>query len=329
VEKNALLLTVLTEVLGKVRKSNKHRGQYSYDCPVCSMEKGLRDGDGKGKFEVNLKRNVYKCWVCHETHYTHGSIKKLLWKFGGNSVKSKIKKLGLEFKFDSTKDEPIIVKDVELPIGFQRFEDANKHSMQYKEGWSYLTKQRRLSPETIYKHQMGFTTHKPEKFDDDYTNRVIIPSYDKDGELNYFTARSWLSYSKLRYKNPEVPRETIIFNESLINWDGTVYIVEGPFDHLVVPNSIPLLGKDIHDKLMQSIMNRCTGHVVVLLDGEEKVWKTAKNIYTKINIGKVHGRVKIIKLREDYDISKINEDFGRKGVVEALRSSFKIKESKL
>ena len=95
-EKNALLLTVLTEVLGKVRKSNKHRGQYSYDCPVCSMEKGLRDGDGKGKFEVNLKRNVYKCWVCHETHYTHGSIKKLLWKFGGNSVKSKIKKLGLK-----------------------------------------------------------------------------------------------------------------------------------------------------------------------------------------------------------------------------------------
>jgi DNA primase len=170
---------------------------------------------------------------------------------------------------------------------------------------------------------MGYTT------DPDYANRIIIPSYDKDGELNYFTARSWLSYTKMRYKNPDVPRETIIFNEHLINWDGTVYIVEGPLDHVVVPNSIPLQGKDIHDKLIQTIMDRCTGHVVILLDGEEKVWNTAKKIYSKINIGKMYGRVKIIKLRDGMDIGEVQEKFGRKGVVEALRTHFRIKESKL
>ena len=322
-EDNSLLLTLIHEVLGRPKKSNKHRGQYAYDCPVCSAEKDMPNGDGKGKFEVNIKRSVYKCWVCHESHGTHGSLKKLLSKFGGPNIWKKAKKLGISFKVDKTKVEPILVGKVELPKGFTRFEDSNPNLMVHKEGWNYLIKQRKLTPETIYKHKMGYT------LDEEYANRIIIPSYDDRGELNYFTARSWLPYTKMRYKNPDVPRETIIFNEYLVNWDGTIYIVEGPLDHVVVHNSIPLLGKDIHDKLIQTIMDRATGHVVVLLDGEEKVWNTAKKIYSKINVGKMYDKVKIIKLKEDYDIGKINEDFGRQGVVDVLRSSFKLKESKI
>jgi DNA primase len=319
-EKDSLLLTLVNEVLGRPNKSNKHRGQYEYDCPICG---------GHSKFAVNTKLGVYKCWVCNESDGTYGSVKKLLSKLGGPNIWDKAKKLGISFKVDKSKVVHLNTEKVELPKGFTRFEDSNKHSMVHKEGWNYLTKQRKLTEDTIYKHQMGYTTYKSESFDDNFTNRVIIPSYDKDGELNYFTARSWLPYSKMRYKNPDVPRETIIFNEHLINWDGTVYIVEGPLDHVVVPNSIPLQGKDIHDKLIQTVMARCTGHVVILLDGEEKVWKTAKKIYSKINIGRMYGRVKIIKLRDGLDIGEVQEKYGRKGVVEALRTHFKIKESKL
>jgi DNA primase len=322
-ENNSLLLTLINEVLGRPKKSNKHRGQYAYDCPVCSAEKGIPNGDGKGKFEVNTKRGVYKCWVCHETHGTHGSLKKLLAKFGGPSIWDKAKKLGISFKRDKSRVVHINTEKIELPKGFTRFEDSNPNVMAHKEGWNYLTKQRKLSPETIYKHKMGYT------LDKDYANRIILPSYDENGELNYFTARSWLPYTKLRYKNPDVPRETIIFNEYMINWDGTIYIVEGPFDHVVVHNSIPLLGKDIHDKLIKSIMDKATGHVVILLDGEEKVWNTAKNIYSKINMGRMYGKVKIIKLPDEMDIGEIQEKFGRKGVVESLRSSFKLKESRV
>jgi DNA primase len=262
--------------------------------------------------------------VCGESDGTHGSIKKLLSKFGSRNIWEKAKKLGISFKVDpNRKTTQVVTEKVELPKGFTRFEDSNPNLMVHKEGWNYLTKQRKFTPETIYKHQMGYT------LDKECANRIIIPSYDKDGELNYYTARSWLDYTKMRYKNPEVPRETIIFNEYMVNWDGTIYIVEGPLDHVVVPNSIPLQGKDIHDKLIHTIMEKCTGHVVVLLDGEEKVWNTAKKIYSKINIGKMYGRVKIIKLRDGMDIGEVQEKYGRKGVVEALRTHFKIKESKL
>jgi len=320
-ENKSLLLTLITEVLGRPKKSNKHRGQYSFICPTCAAEKD--DNYDKAKLEVNVKRGVYKCWVCHESHDTHGSIKKLLSKFGGPSVWKKAKKLGIDFSKDTRKITEITIENLHLPKGFIRFEDSNSNTMVHKQGWNYLTKQRKLTPETIYKHQMGYT------LDEEYSNRIIIPSYNEKGELNYFTARSWLPYSKLRYKNPEVPRETIIFNEHLINWDGTVYLVEGPLDHVVVHNSIPLLGKDIPDKLVKTLMDKCTGHIVVLLDGEEKVWDTAKRIYSKINMGKLYGKVRIIKLHDNMDIGEVNEKFGRKGVVEALRTQFKLKESKI
>ena len=321
---NNLLLTLITEVLGKPKKSNKHRGQYAYDCPVCSAEKGLPNGDGKGKFEVNVKRGVYKCWVCHDTNQTHGSIKKLFRSFGGPGIWAKVKKLGIDLSKDTKRIKPEEVGEVHLPKGFVRFEDANSNSLVWKQGWNYLTKKRKLTEETIFKHNMGFTTE-----DKEYENRIIIPSYDKDGELNYFTARSWLSYTKMRYKNPDIPRETIIFNENMINWDGTIYLVEGPLDHVVVHNSIPLLGKDIHDKLISTIMEKATGYIVILLDGEDKVWNTVKKIYSKLNVSKLYNKIKVIKLNNNMDIGEVNEKFGRKGVVEVMRSSYRLKESSL
>ena len=58
---------------------------------------------------------------------------------------------------------------------------------------------------------MGFTTS------GEYGHRIIVPSYDKDGKLNYFTGRTWLSRKKPKYKNPDLPREEVIFSEQLIN----------------------------------------------------------------------------------------------------------------
>ena len=89
------IVDILHDILGDSRYHNDHRGQITFDCPVCSHDiKGLDEGDGKGNLEVNYKMFVYKCWVCHESDGTHGSIKKLLSKFGGKSIWEKAKKLG-------------------------------------------------------------------------------------------------------------------------------------------------------------------------------------------------------------------------------------------
>ena len=319
---NSLLLNIIIEILGKPRKENTTKSQYSFDCPVCSAEKDMPDGDGKGNFEINLNKGVYHCWSCGSTHNTHGSVGRLITKFGRKEHKSKLKQLGIQLGDTKITNKTVQeVREVFLPEEFIPFEGTNPNSLPYKEAWNYLTKERNLPKEIIFKHKMGYT------IEGEYAYRIIVPSYDKDGKLNYFTARAWSSRKKPKYKNPDLPREEVIFNEKSINWDSTIYIVEGPFDHIVVYNSIPMLGKELHSKLYDSLMKKANSWVVVLLDDD--AWDRAKQIYSQLNVGRLHGKVRIIKMRDGYDISQVNEEFSREGVVDVLRGSFKLKESSI
>lgn len=75
--------------------------------------------------------------------------------------------------------------------------------------------------------------------------RVIIPSFDSEGYLNYFTARS-IDESNRKYVNPKVKRSEIVFNELNVDWKRPVVIVEGPFDLVKSPqNSICILGSTL------------------------------------------------------------------------------------
>ena len=315
-----LLLDVVKEILGQPKKENPTKGQFSFDCPVCSAEKDMPDGDGKGNFEVNLNKGLYHCWACGATHNTHGSIGKLITKFGRKEHKKKLKQLGIVLSETKVKKKEIQeIREISLPEEFIKFKDSNSNDLTHKEAWNYLVKGRNLTPEIIEKFSVGYAKT------GEYKNRIILPSYDKDGKLNYFTARSWPSWLKPKYKNPDLPREEVIFNENLINWDSTIYLVEGPFDHIVLHNSIPMLGKELHSKLYDTIMKKANAWVVILLDDD--AWDRAKQIYSQLNVGRLHGKVRIIKMAEGYDISQVNEEFGRDGVIDVLRSAFKLKES--
>lgn len=316
-----LLFSIIEDILGKPKKKNVNKKQFSFDCPVCSAEKGLTDGDGKGNLELNLNKNVYQCWACGETHHTHGSIIKLIKKFGNQSHVQRLKQLGLDL--DDIKTDLTKVKRESvhlLPPGFISFKDGNPKTLEYKRAWNYLTKERNISEEIIYDFNIGYVPN------GQYINRVVIPSYGMDNEINYWVTRTFLNV-KPKYLNPDADKELIIFNENRINWDGTVYLVEGPFDHIVTPNSIPLLGKKISPLILSKIFENLTGHLVILLDGD--AWDNIKNLYIKLNVGKLYGKVRVVKLDEKWDISKVNEDFGREGVIDVLKSSFKIKESSL
>ena len=78
---------------------------------------------------------------------------------------------------------------------------------------------------------------------------------------------------------------------------------------------------------MNLLFNKSKANVIILLDSD--AWNDAKKHYSKLNVGKLFDRIKIIKIREDYDIAKIHEDFGREGVIEVMRSAYKLKESEL
>jgi hypothetical protein len=319
--KVSLLYGIVKDILGHPKRFNKNKQQYSFDCPTCSAEKGLDDGDNKGNLEVNFSEGVYNCWACGETHGTKGGLKKFFKTFATKDQIRKLKMIGFDLtEFKTNLKEVNIIEDLTLPKGFIPFKEGNPKSILYKQAWNYLTKERRLEPETIYKYEMGYVSGGK------YDSRVVIPSYDVNGELNYWVSRTYVN-AKPKYLNPDSDKEQIIFNECCLNWDSDIYLVEGPFDHIVVHNSIPILGKKISDKLMSSLFHKATANIIILLDDD--AWENAKKLYFDLNVGKLYGRIRVIKMEEGYDIAKIHEKRGRQGVIDIMKSGYQLKESGL
>jgi len=88
----------------------------------------------------------------------------------------------------------------------------------------------------------------------------------------------------------------------LIDWDKPIYLVEGAFDSIFVPNSIPLLGKVLSEHLLMKLYNNAK-KVIVLLDGD--AWDNAQRIYETLNGGNLMGKIWLIKLPEDKDIADL------------------------
>jgi DNA primase len=120
------------------------------------------------------------------------------------------------------------------------------------------------------------------------------------GVLNYYIARSWYPNTKAKYKNPETPKDEIIFNESLIKWNEDIFLVEGVFDSFFLPNSIPMLGKHMSELLFTTLYNRAMGNIIIALDGD--AYDNAVKLYHELNGGDLYGRIKIVKLPNDKDV---------------------------
>ena len=84
-----LVVDILCDVLGTIRKHDESKGEIGFDCPTCSEEKGSYDGDGKGNLEINYHAGVFQCWSCSQTNGTKGTIRKLFKIFGNKGHQKK------------------------------------------------------------------------------------------------------------------------------------------------------------------------------------------------------------------------------------------------
>lgn len=305
---SVLLVNILETFLGDVRKHNEEAEQIAFDCPACSEWANMPNGDGKGNLEVNYGRGIFRCWACSETNNMSGPITKLLRRYGNARLMANYLLIAPESATQKERKEFIVT----YPEGYKRLSNCTGKEHKYDIAMKYL-KDRGITPEIIKEYNIGFTTEGP------FYNRIIIPSYDAEGKLNYFIAR-WFApeFQKYKYINPEAEKEEIIFNENKINWDATIYIVEGVTDHIVIPNSIPLLGKYISPKLLDLLHDKAKAKVVIVLDDDAHA--DAERLYRELNFGDLRGRIRVC-FPEDYDPSKLYEKFGYKGIITLLRTS--------
>lgn len=278
-----ILVDLLREVLGNEHLHYESKGQISFDCPECD------EGRHKGNLEVNYFSHVYKCWSCGDTEGTHGPLGKLFDLYGNK----KQKKVYQVLQPENFKPKEVRKTKLVLPKEFKQFKEVSKSYPIRKQAYTYLIS-RGITDDIIEKYKIGFCPN------GEFGGRIIVPSYTEFGELNYFIARSWIPNTRAKYKNPEAEKDKIIFNESLINWNQDIYLVEGVFDGFFLPNSIPMLGKHMSEKLFETIYQRAMGNIIISLDGD--AWSNAVKLYHELNGGGLYGKIKILKLPEDKDV---------------------------
>ena len=265
-------------------------------CPICG------DTDKK-KLAIRTDNWLTKCWKCG---YKARSIYGLLRRYKPVQAEEFITQFdGASLVFDD--EEKAFKKELEvlqLPTGFQLLaewldnEDPPAH---IRQSIKYL-KQRGLTERDFWYFKFGVT-----ELDKSYKNRVIVPSHDIEGNLNFFTARTYKSFIKPKYFNPRFRRETVVFNEINIDWDDELTIVEGPFDMFKVnDNATCLLGKELTKQcaLFQAIVTHATP-VLLCLDNDamRATLDTAKLLYD-YNID-----VRILELPEEIkDPGEISKD---------------------
>lgn len=289
-QKNRLkVINILDSVLGigTALKGNEQ----AHHCPFCHHH--------KKKLEINLATQQYHCWVCNAKGR---NISKLLRKLHVDSsdLNQIYEIYGREestFQFDE-KEETIILQ---LPKEFKSLYRApTSLNPIYKKARHYLSK-RGIGTYEIQKYNIGYCE------DGLYGGRIIIPSYDEKGNLNYFEARTFYDNVTLKYKKPPVNRNVIMF-ESQINWKEPVILVEGVFDSFSVRrNAIPLLGKFVPKKLMERIFSEGVKEVILMLDNDATTESISWNTYF---------------LRNGIDVKNIipdGKDFGDLGFTETIK----------
>jgi DNA primase len=285
-DENEALVELLEEVLGDHGLHYPNRGQISFNCPVCDEDRN------KHNLEVNYIDNVYKCWACGDSEGTHGSLGKIFDKYGNR----KQKKLYTVLKPETVVKREKKKKTLRLPDSFTLFKDSSPVYPVRRQAINYLHN-RGISDYMIEKYQIGFCDK------GDHAGRIVVPSYDKNGELNYYIARSWNPMSRAKYKNPEAEKDKIIFWENLIDWNKDVFLVEGAFDGLFLDNAIPMLGKHMSEILFETIYKKAKGNITICLDAD--AWQNAVKLYHELNGGELWGRIKLVKLPDDKDIADL------------------------
>lgn len=254
-------ISILTDILGGYIFS---RNEILFYCPFCKHH--------KRKLSVNIEKNVWKCWICDVKGV---DIYALIKKLGSLSQKAEWRTLsGI---IDQSSEENLNFLDgnqsklepVKLPEEFRTL-SSKKENILSVSAKKYLLN-RGLTEYDIVYWKIGYCA------DGTYKDRIIIPSFDLNGDINYFVARNYKN-NFLPYKNPSAPHD-FIFNELYLDWEKDIVLCEGVFDAIVASNAIPLLGSTFREDsytLKQLVVNNAKVYLALDPDAKDKEDKIKK-----------------------------------------------------
>ena len=243
------IINLLSRVIGNTGRRLKKSNEYMFWSPFISHH--------KPKLQINVQTQKWHCWVSNQGgHNLFQLFKKL--KASKEHFDELVELVGDKkyVKRNTNKEDKKIVR---LPNEFKPlWLDGN--SIIRKHAIVYL-KNRGITLVDVIRYGMGYCEEGL------YANRIIVPSYSSDGELNYFVGRD-IYEGGMKYKNPPVSKD-VIGLDLFINWNEPIVLCEGVFDAIAIKrNAIPLFGKTIPKSLMKKIYEKQVKQIYILLDSD-------------------------------------------------------------
>jgi len=213
----------------------------------------------KAKLSINLDGDYFHCWICG---WSGHDLKPILFLNGKTND-------GLRYSNENQKlnKQDVDVKVFDSPALPESFCLLTKDSINnpYTQDAKVYLESRGISDSDVLKYKIGFCV------EGNYKYRIIFPSFDSFGELDFFVGRKIYDYIGLAYKHGNF-NKNIIFNDYMIDWDQPITLVEGPVDSVIAgSNSIPLQGKSLREdsKLFSKIVTSRV-HVYLALDSDAR-----------------------------------------------------------
>jgi DNA primase len=251
--KNLKLLQLLESVLGKGKPTSG--GNISFFSPFQSHY--------KPKLEIRSTPDehgnyTWHCWISDKKGKSIQTLFKQL-----NLPKERFEQLNRiieSAKYRVDPKETKTTQTIQLPAEYAPLW-IKKLTPDYRNAIHYLT-QRGITVFDILKYRIGYCET------GEYSGKIIIPSYDRDGQLNYFVSRAFYKADKQKHKNPKISKDIIGF-EMTINWSQPIILCEGSFDAIAVKrNAIPLFGKIIQPALQKKIIEERVKNIYICLDAD-------------------------------------------------------------
>ena len=263
------IVNLLNRVIGNRGKLLKKANEYMYWSPFTSHH--------KPKLQINVQTQKWHCWISNQGgHKLYQLFKKLK---ATKEQYDELRDIVGESKSLSSFKSKVKEKTLHLPKEFHPLWNGGNNIIK-RHALSYIAK-RGMGMADIIRYNIGYCSEGL------YTNRIIVPSYDCNGNINYFVGRDIYS-GGMKYKNPPISKDVIGF-DLFINWDEPIVLCEGVFDAMAIKrNAIPLFGKTIPKKLMKKIYEKQVKTIYILLDSDaikdaikltDKLMKNGINVY--------------------------------------------------
>tara|TARA_B100000427_G_C15497522_1_gene590504 strand:+ start:402 stop:1364 length:963 start_codon:yes stop_codon:yes gene_type:complete len=242
-------------------------------CPFCRHK-----SKSKLKLCIHLEKGFYHCWVCDKKGSNIPNLLKYIDKSKVEESKKYFKSYNKKFSlFEEEIEEEYI--NILLPDNFKFFiENFNPVDPDARDVFKYAIK-RGTNKHKLCMLRMGYS------LDQNFKRYLILPSYDKCGNLNYYVSRNIDvdTHNSYKYKNAPVPKKNIIFNELNIYWKKPLTIVEGPLDLIKTnDNATCLLGSSLTEDMIlfqQIIKNRTPINLALDSDAYSKALSIAKLLH--------------------------------------------------